>query len=333
MSGSLISIVVPAYNRADLVRRCYESVVAQTYRPLEFLLVDDDSTDNTAEAVAGLQAAEQVRVVYIKQPKNQGVSAARNAGVRQAQGRVIAFLDSDDVWFPQHLEKMVKKMGETSADVVFARAEIRESPDAPKSGRSNFGPTQLEEQRIHECLYYYNFVLPSVTIVNRDFFDRVGFFDEEPDIQHAEDWDIFVRAAKAGLVFAHLREVTGYYIVPAQVPEKKRLMMMRRSLFCLEKHSDYPFASEARKRFTRGYYLLLLGITLGYECNEAKEAFYKAWRESWFSPLIGPPSMIGMLLGRMPVGALSYGRRAIARLFRRVRAKHRTWRGFPDPWD
>lgn len=277
--------------------------------------------------------AENVRVVYIKQPKNQGVSAARNAGVRLAQGSVIAFLDSDDVWFPGHLERLIDRMGETKADVVFARADIRERPDAPNSGRSDFGPTQLEEQKIHECLYYYNFVLPSVTVVKKSFFERVGFFDEEPSIQHAEDWDIFVRASQEGLTFEHVREVTGYYIVPSRVPENKKLMMMRRSLFCLEKHRDYPFASAGRKRFTRGYYQLLLGITLGYEGDEAREAFYKAWSESWFSPLIGPPSLIGLLLERMPAGAVSYARRAVARLFRGVRAKHRTWRGFPDPWD
>ncbi len=329
----LISVIVPSYNRADLIRRCYDSVVAQKHRPLEFLLADDASTDDTAATTNALPPVPGVTVRYLRQPTNQGVSAARNMAVRAAQGYLIAFLDSDDVWFPHHLEKLLAALGRSDADVVFSRADIREGPAAPPSGRTDFGPLPQERANLVECLYYYNFVLPSVTLVHRSFFEKVGFFDEDPDIQHAEDWDIFVRAAQAGLKFEHVPEATAYYIVPTNVPEPKRLMMMRRSLRCLEKHSDYPLTPAPRRLLTLGYYRVWLGLLVGAEKEEAQGLFQKVWSVAWWHPLLAPPTLCGLLIPRLPSGFRDHGRRLLARLFRRVRARHRTMRGFSDPWD
>jgi len=329
---SLISVIVPSYNRADLVRRCYDSVVAQSHRPLEFLLADDASTDDTAAATAALPTVPGVTVRYLRQPTNQGVSAARNMAVRVAQGELIAMLDSDDVWFPTHLEKLLALMARTGADVVYANGEIRESPEALPSGRSDFGPQPREAAELAECIYYYNFVLPSVTMVDRRFFVQVGFFDEHPDIQHAEDWDIFLRAAQAGLTFAHLPEATAYYIVPARVPESKQQMMMRRFIFCQEKHSSYPLAPASGRRLTLGYYRIWLGRMLGAENAEAQELFQRVWSASWWHPLMGPTSLCGLLIPRLPAALRPYAHKLLARLFAPLRASHRRLRGFADPW-
>lgn len=323
----LISVVVPSYNRAGLIRRCYNSVVAQQHRPLEFLLADDASTDDTATAMAALPPAPGVTVRYLRQPHNQGVSAARNLAVRAAQGELIAFLDSDDVWFPVHLEKLLSAMERSGADVVFAKGEIRESPEAPPSGRSDYGPQPSEFSRMAECLYYFNFVLPSVTLVRRDFFEKVGFFDEDPKIQHAEDWDIYLRTAQAGLTFAHVPEATAYYTVPAILPEQKRLMMLRRLIYCLEKHRDYPLAPTFGRRLTLGHYRIWLGKLLGAENAEAQDLFQRVWSDSWWHPLMGPSSLFGLLIPRFPSFLRPLGCRILDRLFARLRADHRKLRG------
>ena len=330
---STISVIVPSFNRASLIRRCYDSVTAQAHRPLEFLLADDCSTDDTTEAVKALPPVEGVTVCYLPQPTNRGVSAARNAAIRAATGNLLAFLDSDDVWHPSHLAMLLEALENSGADVAFARAEIRESPESPPSGRSDFGPLPLEKERLAECLYYYNFVLPSVTLVRRSFVEKVGPFDEHPDIQHAEDWDIFLRAAEAGQKFVHVPEATAYYTVPVRVPEEKRLMMMRRSIHCLEKHQDYRWTSAPRRRLTRGYYRLWLGLLLGAETEEAAHRFREVWSDSWWEPVLSLPAVCGLLTTRLPAGVKPYGKRLLARLFRRVRARHRALRGFPDPWD
>jgi glycosyltransferase involved in cell wall biosynthesis len=326
----LVSVIVPSYNRADFVRRCYDSVVAQQHRPLEFIFADDASTDKTAEEVKALPLVPEVTIRYLRQPVNRGVSAARNLAARSAQGQFIAFLDSDDVWFPNHLEKLLSVMARTGADIVFSKGEIRESPEAPPSGRSDFGPQPKEAAQLAECLYYYNFVLPTVTMVRKRFFEQVGWFDEHPDIQHAEDWDIFLRAAQADLTFAHVPEATAYYIVPAHVAESKQQMMMRRFIFCQEKHRDYPLAPATGRRLTLGYYRVWLGRMLGAENTEAQHLFRRVWSDSWWHPLMGTSSLCGLLIPRLPTALRPYGHKLFGRLFARLRASHRRLRGFAD---
>lgn len=100
--GSLVSVIIPTYNRGYSIVRCVESVLQQTHQPVEVLIVDDGSKDDTSEVIATRYKGD-TRVRYIRQ-ENQGVSAARNTGLRNAQGDFIAFLDSDDSWKPWKLE-------------------------------------------------------------------------------------------------------------------------------------------------------------------------------------------------------------------------------------
>jgi glycosyltransferase involved in cell wall biosynthesis len=103
MAWPLVSVIIPVYNRASTVGRAVESVLRQTYRPLEVIVVDDGSTDGTAESLA----AYGDKIILIRQP-NGGPSSARNTGVRHSKGIFIAFLDSDDTWEPAKLEFQVR---------------------------------------------------------------------------------------------------------------------------------------------------------------------------------------------------------------------------------
>ncbi|MBV5323521.1 glycosyltransferase family 2 protein, partial [bacterium] len=99
-----MTILIPTYNRANLILESLESVFAQSYRDFEIIIVDDGSTDNTAEVLRPL--AGQGKLKYIRQ-NNQGASAARNRGIAEARGNLIAFLDSDDLFDPSKLELQV----------------------------------------------------------------------------------------------------------------------------------------------------------------------------------------------------------------------------------
>lgn len=103
--SQLISIVIPVYNRADIIARTVESCLAQTYSPVEIVLVDDCSSDGLQQALAPFADDECVRLV--RHERNQGVSAARNSGVEASKGEFIAFLDSDDIWHPTKLERQM----------------------------------------------------------------------------------------------------------------------------------------------------------------------------------------------------------------------------------
>ena len=115
MIKDLVSVIIPTYNRAHLIKRSTMSVLNQTYSNLELIIVDDGSTDNTEEVVKSI---DDNRVIYIKQ-SNQGACAARNNGIDHAKGEFIAFHDSDDVWHEDKLEKQIKCLRETGADMVY----------------------------------------------------------------------------------------------------------------------------------------------------------------------------------------------------------------------
>jgi len=100
MLSPKVSIVVPTYNRADFLPKAIQSVLNQTYRDWEMIIVDDGSTDNTEEVVKGYK---EERIRYIVHKYNLGLSAARNTGIKNSRGKYIALLDSDDEWFPEKI--------------------------------------------------------------------------------------------------------------------------------------------------------------------------------------------------------------------------------------
>ncbi len=116
----LISVIIPTYNRAHLIKRSAESVLNQTYRNIELIIVDDGSTDNTKEVIDSIK---DDRIVYVKQ-ENKGCCAARNKGIELAKGKYIAFNDSDDVWLPNKLEKQLNTAMLNNADVVWSKVFI-----------------------------------------------------------------------------------------------------------------------------------------------------------------------------------------------------------------
>ncbi len=115
-----ISVIIPSYNRADLLPRTLGSIAAQTLLPSEVVIVDDESQDNTPEVVDRLQKEfTNITITYICHEKNRGEAGARNTGIRAASGEYLAFLDSDDEWIPEKLEKQKRFLDEQGLDGVF----------------------------------------------------------------------------------------------------------------------------------------------------------------------------------------------------------------------
>ena len=110
MIDGLVSIIMPSWNTGRFIAESIESVLAQTYTNWELLIVDDCSTDNTDEVVKPF--LEDKRIKYFKNEKNSGAALSRNRAMREAQGEWIAFLDSDDLWMPEKLEKQIAFMNE-----------------------------------------------------------------------------------------------------------------------------------------------------------------------------------------------------------------------------
>ena len=110
-------MIIPVYNREKTVKKAIDSVLAQTWKDMEIIVIDDGSTDKSAEVIKSIKDA---RIKYIYQ-KNAGACAARNHGLDLATGDIIAFHDSDDVWHKDKLEKQLNKLNESGADIVFCK--------------------------------------------------------------------------------------------------------------------------------------------------------------------------------------------------------------------
>lgn len=190
-----ISVVIPAFNSERFLAAAIQSVQAQTLRPLEIIVIDDGSTDGTAAVARG--AAGPVPVFYHYQ-KNQGVGAARNSGVSRAKGEWIAFLDSDDVWYPHKLSVQNEQI-ETHTDTVFFYSDFDIlQPDGTVVQRTAVkhftAPNNDESRNLCSIIFRGNpFPLPSTVLLRKSVFAESGGFCVEMVGKYYEDFELFAR--------------------------------------------------------------------------------------------------------------------------------------------
>jgi len=179
----MVSVIIPTYNRSGFVKEAVNSVLAQKNVSVEVIVVDDGSTDATAEVLESFGAS--IRRVY--QPR-AGVSAARNRGIRMAESEWLAFLDSDDLWLPRKLERQLDFLAR-HPDLKVCQTEeiwIRD--------RKRLNPRKYHEKPEGHCfplLLERCLVSPSAVIIHRDLFEEVGLFDET--LPACEDFDLWLR--------------------------------------------------------------------------------------------------------------------------------------------
>jgi glycosyltransferase involved in cell wall biosynthesis len=197
-----ISVVIPTFNRARQVQAALKSVMAQTYREFEAIVVDDGSTDGTGEAIQKLispqsNGAKQIR--YFFQP-NQGQSAARNKGTDEARGEWVAFLDSDDVWLPEKLEWQVRAIeqfkGKCCACITDARLVDNLGMDTTafrESGKRYEETLGMYAEAAGSLVKSRDPFWVSTLLVRTDAVKQIGWFD--PHLAYAEDHDFLFRLA------------------------------------------------------------------------------------------------------------------------------------------
>ena len=206
MSNPLVSVIIPAYNVEKVIVDALDSVYAQTYRPIEIIVIDDGSTDRTADIVRNYIASEtnktnrtDIKLIYVYQ-KNYGPSKARNAGIKASKGEYIAFLDADDLWMQDKVEKQMQIFTlEPDVDIVSSDVKM----------------VQLKNGKIQEFLYYkkkgldegffghkflvlepfkkllkINFMLTPSAIIKKSCFKEGFFFNEKR--HYAEDWELWL---------------------------------------------------------------------------------------------------------------------------------------------
>jgi len=187
MNHHFASIIVPTYNRSFALDRAIRSLLNQTHSDFEAIIVDDASQDNTREVV---QAFEDTRLHYCRLAMNRGAQAARNAGIRRARAEWIAFLDSDDEWLPDSLERRLNHARETGARVVHSECLVKhEGESTPRP----MGVVMRHGSVYSAMLRSPGPVFPSL-LVAREALARIGHLDE--DICAYQEWDTALRLAK-----------------------------------------------------------------------------------------------------------------------------------------
>lgn len=184
--NELVSVVIPTYNRMKDLPQAIDSVLGQSYQPFEIIVVDDGSTDGTETMVR----SRYPQVRYLRQ-SNRGPAAARNAGIKAASGRYVAFLDSDDRWTPRKLEQQIGLFRmKPEVGLVFSSVRFVNRQGTPVEER-RYDPSF--RGRVAERLLSWSGIILSSVVVRRDGLDRVGLFEE--DLIIGEDWDLYFRLA------------------------------------------------------------------------------------------------------------------------------------------
>jgi glycosyltransferase involved in cell wall biosynthesis len=194
---SLVSVIIPTYNRADVICRTIDNVLAQTYSPTEIIVVDDGSSDDTLARLR--QYDGRIRIIA---QSNVGPAAARNRGIEAARGEYIAFQDSDDLWLPNKLERQVELLNNAGSTAVCclcnAIFRYRDRPEFTSFTRSWLFP-RLEQgiwTNVAEVLATRFVLFCQAVMIRREVLERIGGFDET--LKYDEDYELPLRLALEG---------------------------------------------------------------------------------------------------------------------------------------
>ena len=270
-----VSVVIPTYNRSQFIEQAVQSALAQTYRDLEVIVVDDGSTDDTPIRVAALMAGDS-RVRYERHPVNRGAQAARNTGIRVAGGEYVALLDSDDEWLPAKLEKQMALFASGNSRLAVVYCGYRQIFASGRPARDRLIPVSTTPYA--ELLTGYGLGPSSILVMRKDCLEQAGYCDER--VRAYQEWDLCIRLACHG-EFAYVAEpLVIYHMHAGPTISKNSLLSAQGYLDLVRAHQDEIQHMCGRevldKHFTRvrqqlnsaGYHLLGVG-----KYTEARRAF------------------------------------------------------------
>ncbi|HEU6446894.1 MAG TPA: glycosyltransferase [Verrucomicrobiae bacterium] len=263
---SSISVIVPVFNGAPFIAETLESVRTQTFREIEVIVVDDGSTDNTAEIVQKF-CAEDSRFTLIQQ-KNAGVSAARNTAIHRARYEWIAFLDGDDVWLPEKLARQADALrSNPAANFCYTNFSIWDGRHDLGLGFSDDRPMPAGDV-LEQLIFGIRFV-PSTALVRRDLVIEAGLFRKE--MESSEDWDLWLRMASRELRVCGVREpLVRYRQWPGSVTAKNRLASVTANLRVAE--NTLPLIAERFPRLSHQCRRSIAATRTVFEIMSARNA-------------------------------------------------------------
>jgi glycosyltransferase involved in cell wall biosynthesis len=205
MTEKLISVIMPAFNAERYIGKALESARAQTYQNWELIVTIDGGTDATGRMVSEFAQQTPHHVTLFEHAQSQGASAARNTAMKAAKGEYIAFLDADDIWMPEHLNRLCAVLASGKADLAYSNYYVfRETA----SGEMESIPHDNAEMKYpRQDIFRRNLINPSGAAITRRLMEKVGGFSPGS----AEDLDYWIRSAELGFEIASTGRQTYYY--------------------------------------------------------------------------------------------------------------------------
>ncbi len=204
-----VSIIMPTYNNDMLLEKSVKSVILQTYNKYELLIIDNNSTDKTSEIIASFNES---RIKHIKIDNRGIIAKSRNLGIKLAKGEWVAFLDSDDIWYPERLAEIIKYTQKAQSYDVITTNEYKVFQKSEKKKMLFYGVTGKNKYK--SLLLYGNRFSPSATVVRKDFIESNSlYFREDNDFITVEDYDFWLRIALNRAKFKFINSFHGEYLV------------------------------------------------------------------------------------------------------------------------
>jgi glycosyltransferase involved in cell wall biosynthesis len=283
----LVSVIIPAYNAQAFIDKTLASVLAQTYRNLEILVVDDGSSDRTVEIVQKFAAKDQ-RIRLLQQP-NAGVAAARNLGMKSAQGEFIAPIDADDIWYPSAIAKLVAQFqtARPEVGVVYAWSVDIDEHDRPTGG---FHAATVKGT-VYKTLICHNFLgNASCTLMRKQCLDLIGGYDPNLKAQNAqgcEDWDLYLRLAQEHEFDVVPEFLVGYRKVFSSMSGDFKQMARSQQLMLQTVQKKHPEIPGFLYRISRSSFYLYLAQQCDLQSNHRATLFWlgQAVKVDFITPL------------------------------------------------
>lgn len=301
MPSPIVSVVMPTYNHARFLSEAIRSVLDQTFQDFELIVIDNFSTDETCSII---QSFDDDRIRYYKY-SNQGVIAAsRNNGIGQAQGRYVAFIDSDDQWVPDKLQRQIDFMEKDVSLVLTCGAFETVNQEGMKIGKVIGANTHGVSGYCYKKLLNANFIVSSSVMVRKEMLDTVGGFDEAENLICAEDYDLWLRLARLNPI-SHVNATVGTYRVHDKNASSPALSLQR--IFnVLDKHlaqqwvNRYDYAgAKANAYFRAGWNEMASNV------RQARKYYWQTLRVGIMHPFLFVSALLSLGCALFP-GVMSH---------------------------
>ncbi len=262
MTDKLVSVIIPTYNRSNLIRETIATVLNQTYQNFELLLIDDGSHDNTKDII---QSFKDKRIKYFFQAHTGLPASGRNTGLKRVQGDFIAFLDSDDLWFPRKLEIQVKLLNKMPNILLIATNGFF----FPKKPHKKVLELKKNTLLSFRQLLENNIIINSSVLMKKAVFSKIGLLDESQNLKYGEDYDYWLRLLKfkdnSILIIKNI-------LVKYRDTTNKMINLYKNPNFFIKKYRILSHIFEKHKDLEKNYVSdLLRDLLFNYQISKIRE--------------------------------------------------------------